>query len=83
MTEISISQSPGIWQKWINKKSKKIESSVRALELYGVCRWIKNLILPQIDILKFEISLLEAEKFNFQMLIKSTKNKDFDSNIMV
>ena len=54
----------GVWQKWINKykKIQKIESSVRALELYGVCRWIEHFILPQIDLLKFEIGLLEADK---------------------
>ena len=53
-----------------------------ALELYGGCRWIENLILPQIDLLKFDINLLEAEKIKLPNVDKITKKKDFDSNIM-
>ena len=30
--------------------------------MYGVFRWIGNQILPNIDVLKFEIGPLEAEK---------------------
>ena len=44
-----------------------------ALELYGGCRWIENLILPQIDLLKFEINLLEAEKIKLPNVDQITK----------
>ena len=39
---------------------------------FGDCRWIGYYILPHSNILKFEITLLEAEK-KIQMLIISLK----------
>ena len=54
-----------------------------ALELYGGCRWIENLILPQIDLLKFEINLLEAEKIKLPNAYQISQKKDCKSNIMV
>ena len=31
-------------------------------DYYGVCRWIEKEILPHLDVLKFEIGLLEIGK---------------------
>ena len=44
-----------------------------ALELYGGCRWIDILILPQIDLLKFEINHLEDEKIKLPNVDQITK----------
>ena len=43
----------------------KIPLFFPTIEMYCVCRWIGNKILPLVDLFKFEISLLEAKIFFF------------------
>ena len=42
------------------KQYGKKATKKRAIEMYGVSRWIGNRILPNVDLLKFEIGLPEA-----------------------
>ena len=45
------------------------------IEMCGVCRWIGKKMLFHLDILKFEIGLLEAEKIKLQESEKLTLPK--------
>ena len=51
---------------------KLLPKSPPAIEILGVCRCIGNQIPPHLDLLKFEIVFLEAEKMKLSRVDQST-----------